>query len=77
MIDKSWNDAASKIKPKNKNAFQSLRRFNISREKFSETSSQSKFAQIAKQFDKDKLKFFLMICIILLEIIYLQHFQNI
>ena len=58
MIDKSWNDAASKIKPKTKNAFQALRRFNISREKFSETSSQSKFAQIAKQFDKDKLKFF-------------------
>ena len=58
MIDKSWNDAASRVKPKTKNAFQALRRFNISREKFSETTSQAKFAQIAKEFDKDKLKFF-------------------
>ena len=58
MIDKSWNDAAGKIKPKTKNAFQSLRRFNISREGFSETTSQEKFSVLAKEFKKDGLNFF-------------------
>ena len=58
MIDKSWNDAASKIRPKSRNAFQALKRFNISREKFSETSSQAKFGDLAKEFEKDDLKFF-------------------
>ena len=58
MIDKAWNDAASKITMKTKNAYQALKRFNISRERFSETTSQAKFADLAKDFDKDGLKFF-------------------
>ena len=58
MIDKAWNDAAGKIKPKNKNAFQAIRRFSISREAFSEKISQAKFAKLAKEFDKDGLRFF-------------------
>ena len=58
MIDKAWNDASSKITMKSKNAYQALKRFNISREKFSETTSQSKFADLAKEFEKDGLKFF-------------------
>ena len=58
MIDKAWNDAASKITMKTKNAYQALKRFNISRERFSETTSQAKFADLAKEFDEDGLKFF-------------------
>ena len=58
MIDKAWNDASSKITMKSKNAYQALKRFNISRERFSETTSQAKFAVLAKEFEKDGLKFF-------------------
>ena len=58
MIDKSWNDATLRIKPNNKNAFRAIRRFNISREKFSELTSQKNFADLAKEFDKDKLRFY-------------------
>ena len=58
MIDKAWNDASSKITVKSKNAYQALKRFNISRERFSETTSQAKFADLAKEFEKDGLKFF-------------------
>tara|TARA_B100001094_G_scaffold253313_1_gene251700 strand:+ start:25 stop:1443 length:1419 start_codon:yes stop_codon:yes gene_type:complete len=58
MIDKAWADAARKIKPKSKNAYAVLKRFNIKKEAFSETSSQERFMELAKAFAKDKLNFF-------------------
>ena len=62
MLDKAWNDAAALI-PENKiNARKALELFNkrggIAREKFSETSSKTKFAQLAQAFKKDKLNFY-------------------
>jgi len=58
MIDKAWDDAARKIKPSYKNAYPAIKRFNIKKEAFSETTSQESFMGLAKAFDKDKLKFF-------------------
>ena len=58
IIDKAWNDAARKIKPTFKNAYSAIKRFNIRKEAFSETSSQEAFMGLAKEFEKDKLKFF-------------------
>ena len=58
MIDKAWTDAARLIKPKSKNAFPALKRFNIKKEAFSETTSQERFMELAKAFTKDKLNFF-------------------
>ncbi len=58
MIDKAWKDAANNIKPSSKNAYPALKRFNIKKEAFSETTSQEAFMTLAKAFDKDGLKFF-------------------
>ena len=58
MIDKAWDDAARKIKSSSKNAYPAIKRFNIKKEAFSETTSQEAFMGLAKSFDKDKLKFF-------------------
>ena len=58
MIDKAWKDAANKIKSTSKNAYPVIKRFNIKKEAFSETTSQEAFMGLAKAFDKDGLKFF-------------------
>jgi len=58
MIDKAWDGAAKNIKPSFKNAYPAIKRFNIKKEAFSETTSQESFMSIAKAFDKDGLKFF-------------------
>jgi hypothetical protein len=56
LIDKAWNDAAATVTGENAKA--ALEKFNISREKFSESSSATKFASLAKEFIKDNLKFY-------------------
>ena len=56
MIDQAWDDASSTVV--GKNAQVALKKFNIKKEKFSETSSGRKFATLAKEFLKDKLSFF-------------------
>ena len=56
LIDKAWNDASSTVSGKNAQA--ALKKFDIKKEKFSETSSGRKFGILAKAFVKDKLSFF-------------------
>ena len=62
MIDQAWEDAVSMLSAgkliKPENAISALKKFNIKKEKFSETSSGRKFATLAKEFLKDKLSFF-------------------
>ena len=58
MLDNAWNGAASELPAKAKNAVAALQKFDISREKASESSSKRKFALIAKEFKKDKLEFY-------------------
>jgi hypothetical protein len=56
LIDSAWMEAESRIK--GENALKALEKFDIKREKFSESSSKAKFAKLAKAFDADGLKFF-------------------
>lgn len=56
MIDDSWNKTVMSVKTPN--AKKVLNGFDISNEKFSESSSQRKFASLAKEFKKDKLNFY-------------------
>ena len=56
MIDQAWIDASSTVS--GENAQIALKKFNIKKEKFSETSSGRKLATLAKEFLKDKLSFF-------------------
>ena len=58
MIDGAWNDAAATIDAKTPIAQKAIKSFNITREKFSESSSQRAFANLARAFQKDKLKFY-------------------
>ena len=58
MIDDAWNQSASEIPAKAKNAVRALQKFDISREKPSESSSKAKFALLAKEFKKDRLDFY-------------------
>ena len=58
MIDKAWNDAASTIDASTPNAHKAISNFYISKEKFSESSSRKSFANLARAFLKDKLKFY-------------------
>jgi len=58
MLDNAWNGAASELPSKAKNAVGALQKFDISREKASESSSRVAFAKIAKEFKKDKLEFY-------------------
>ena len=58
MIDQAWNDAASQVPTNKKNAYDAISKFNISSEKFSESSSKRAFAGLAKEFTKDRLKFY-------------------
>lgn len=56
LIDKAWNDAAATVTGENAKA--ALKKINIKDEKFSESSSARKFTSLAKEFIKDKLKFY-------------------
>jgi len=56
LIDDSWNETAKKVK--GVNAKKALKSFRIENEKASESASKSKFAQLAKEFAKDKLNFY-------------------
>jgi hypothetical protein len=56
LIDKAWNDAVTTVT--GKNAQDALKKFNIKKEKFSESASGRKFALLAKEFEKDNLSFF-------------------
>ena len=56
IIDTSWNEAAKKVK--GKNASQALKGFDITKEKYSESSSRAAFANLARAFEKDGLDFY-------------------
>lgn len=58
LIDLSWNEAAKMVPSSAKNAKKAIKSFNISEEDFSETSSRAAFAELAREFDKDKLNFY-------------------
>jgi len=58
MLDKAWNDASALIPRDKRNTRRALDNFDISREKFSETSSKDKFAKLSREFKKDKLNFY-------------------
>lgn len=58
IIDSAWKEAESKV-PKDAMFSQTeIRKFDITKEKFSESSSRAKFATLGKAFNKDKLEFF-------------------
>lgn len=58
IIDSAWKEAEATV-PKGKVFAQdALRKFDITKEKFSESSSRAKFATLGKAFTKDKLSFF-------------------
>ncbi len=56
IVDKSWNEAAKKVK--GPNASKAIKSFDISKEKHSETTSRAAFANLARAFEKDKLDFY-------------------
>ena len=56
IIDDSWNETAKKVK--GVNAKKALKSFRIENEKASESASKAKFAELAKEFAKDKLNFY-------------------
>ena len=56
MLDDAWNDAVASVK--GANASKALGKFDISREKPSESSSKRAFAILAKEFQKDRLEFY-------------------
>jgi hypothetical protein len=58
LIDTSWNEAAKSVPSSAKNAKKAIKSFNISNEDFSETTSKSSFADLAREFEKDKLNFY-------------------
>ena len=58
MLNNAWNAAVFFLPSKAKNALSALEKFDISREKASETSSRKSFALLAKEFKKDKLEFY-------------------
>ena len=58
MIDDAWNNASKTIDNKTPNAHKAINAFDISKEKFSESSSKRKFATLARAFQKDRLKFY-------------------
>lgn len=58
IIDDAWKEAEAQV-PKGKVFAQdALKKFDITKEKFSESSSRGKFATLGKAFQKDKLDFF-------------------
>ena len=58
MINKSWDDASKEVPSSATNAKQAISQFKIEDEKYSETSSRSKFAELARSFQKDNLAFY-------------------
>jgi len=58
MLDDAWNEAASTLPSSAKNSVRALQKFDIKREKPSESSSKKAFAMLAKEFQKDKLEFY-------------------
>ena len=58
MIDQAWKDAAETIDNKTPNAYKAIQKYDITKEKFSESSSQRSFATLARAFKKDRLKFY-------------------
>jgi hypothetical protein len=58
IIDKSWNQAASKVPEENENASKAIKAFKITKEKYSESASRNAFADLAREFKKDGLDFY-------------------
>jgi hypothetical protein len=58
LIDNAWNNAAKKISSSSPNAKKAITKFKIENEDFSETKSREAFANLALEFQKDKLDFF-------------------
>lgn len=58
IIDSAWQEAEQTVSKDKLFATDALRKFDITKEKFSESSSRAKFAALGKAFKKDKLDFF-------------------
>jgi hypothetical protein len=58
MIDNAWNKAAQVVPNDKENAKNAIMNFDISKEKFSESSSRRAFANLAKAFQQDRLNFY-------------------
>ena len=58
LIDSSWNEASKSVPTSANNAKTAVSNFDISKEAFSETTSQKAFASLAMEFQKDDLEFY-------------------
>ena len=58
FINDSWNESSSKVPSSATNAKNAINNFDISKEAFSETTSQRAFAELALEFQKDGLEFY-------------------
>jgi hypothetical protein len=58
FIDDSWNESSSRVPSSATNAKNAIKNFDISKEAFSETTSQRAFAELALEFQQDGLEFY-------------------
>ena len=58
LIDNAWNEASKKVPSSSPNAKKAINDFDITKEGFSETTSQEAFADLAVQFQLDSLEFY-------------------
>tara|TARA_B100000073_G_scaffold312817_1_gene286853 strand:- start:7861 stop:9273 length:1413 start_codon:yes stop_codon:yes gene_type:complete len=58
VMDDAWENASKKVPTGAKNAQAALKKVNIKNEKPSESASRAVFANIAREFKKDRLEFF-------------------
>ena len=58
FIDSSWNEVGKSVPSSANNAKTAINNFDISKEAFSESTSQKAFARLAMEFEKDGLEFY-------------------
>ena len=58
LIDNAWNEASKKVPSSASNAKKAIEDFDITKEAYSETTSQEAFADLAIQFQLDNLEFY-------------------
>jgi len=58
FIDDSWDESSSRVPSSATNAKNAIKNFDISKEAFSETTSQRAFAELALEFQQDGLEFY-------------------
>jgi hypothetical protein len=58
IIDDSWNQASKTIPETKSSAYNAIKNFKIESQAFSESTSKTEFANLAKEFKKDNLDFY-------------------